>query len=191
MFIIAQFTIAKTWRQPKCLLTDERMKKNLTLLSHKKRLPCGSAGKEASCDVGDLGLNPGLRRSPGEGKGYLLQFSGLENSMDCIGHAVAKSWTWQSTFHLTAMRKKEVVSCAATQMDLEIITLRDASQTEKDRYMWYHLQMASKIRRKWTKPDSQKGRPTCGCQGGGVFREFGIDMNTQLYLKWITNKLLL
>ena len=42
----------------------------------------GSAGKESACNVGDLGLTPGLGRSPGEGKGYSLQYSGLENSMD-------------------------------------------------------------------------------------------------------------
>ena len=46
---------------------------------------CGSAGKESTCNVGDLGLIPGLGRSPGEGKGYPLQYSGLENSMDRIG----------------------------------------------------------------------------------------------------------
>ena len=46
--------------------------------------PCGSAGKQSSCNVGDLGLIPGLGRSPGERKGYPLQYSGLENSMDCI-----------------------------------------------------------------------------------------------------------
>ena len=46
--------------------------------------PCVSAGKESSCNVGDLGLIPGLRRSPGEGKGYPLQYSGLENSMDYV-----------------------------------------------------------------------------------------------------------
>ena len=52
--------------------------------------PCGSAGKEFACNVGDLGLIPGLGRSSGEGKGYLLQYSGLENSMDCIVHGVAE-----------------------------------------------------------------------------------------------------
>ena len=46
--------------------------------------PCGSAGKESACNVGDLGLIPGLGRSPGEGNGYPLQYSGPENSMDCI-----------------------------------------------------------------------------------------------------------
>ena len=52
-----------------------------------------SAGKESTCNVGDLGLVPGLDRSPGEGKGYPFQYSGLENSMDCIVHGVAKSRT--------------------------------------------------------------------------------------------------
>ena len=47
-------------------------------------LPCGSAGKGSACNVGDLGSIPGLERSPGEGKGYPLQYSALENSMDCI-----------------------------------------------------------------------------------------------------------
>ena len=44
--------------------------------------PCGSAGKESACNVGDLGSIPGVGRSLGEGKGYTLQYSGLENSMD-------------------------------------------------------------------------------------------------------------
>ena len=51
-----------------------------------------SVGKESACNAGDLSLIPGLRRSPGEGKGYPLQYYGLENSMDCIVHVVAKSW---------------------------------------------------------------------------------------------------
>ena len=44
--------------------------------------PCGSAGKESACNVGDLGSIPGLGRSPGEGNNYPLQYSGPENSMD-------------------------------------------------------------------------------------------------------------
>ena len=55
--------------------------------------PGGSAGKESACNAGDLGSVPGLGRSPGEGNGYPLQYSGLENSMDCIFHGVAKSQT--------------------------------------------------------------------------------------------------
>ena len=49
----------------------------------KKGFPCSSAGKESAYNVGDLGSIPGLGRSPGKGKGYPLQYSGLENSMDC------------------------------------------------------------------------------------------------------------
>ena len=45
-----------------------------------------SAGKESARNAGDPGSVPGLGRSPGEGNGYPLQFSGLENSMDCIIH---------------------------------------------------------------------------------------------------------
>ena len=44
---------------------------------------CGSAGKESACNAGDLGSIPGLGKSPGEGKGYPFQYSGLENFMDC------------------------------------------------------------------------------------------------------------
>ena len=65
--------------------------------------PCGSTGKESAHSVGDLGLIPGLGRSPGEGKGYPLQYSCLENSMDCIVHEVTKSQTWLSDFHFTSL----------------------------------------------------------------------------------------
>ena len=61
--------------------------------------PCGSAGKESACNAADLGSVPGLGRPPGEGKGYPLQCSGLENSMNCIFHGVAKSQTQLSSFH--------------------------------------------------------------------------------------------
>jgi len=53
--------------------------------------PGGSAGKESACNAGELGSIPGLGRSPGKEKGYPLQYSGLENSMDCTVHEVAKS----------------------------------------------------------------------------------------------------
>ena len=61
--------------------------------------PCGSAGKESTCNAGDLGLIPGLGRSHGEGKGYPLQYSGLDNSRDYAVHGVSKSWTRLSDFH--------------------------------------------------------------------------------------------
>ena len=55
--------------------------------------PYGSAGKESACNAGDHGLIPGLGRSPRKGKGYPLQYSGLENSMDCIVRGVTESDT--------------------------------------------------------------------------------------------------
>ena len=61
--------------------------------------PCCSAGKEFPCKAGDLDSIPGLGRSPGKGKGYPLQYSGLQNSMDCIVHGVTKSQTRLSDFH--------------------------------------------------------------------------------------------
>ena len=61
--------------------------------------PCGSASKESTCNAEDLGSIPGLGRSPGEGKGYPLQYSSLENSMDYTVHGVTKSQTQLSDFH--------------------------------------------------------------------------------------------
>ena len=58
-----------------------------------------AVGKESACNAGDLDSIPGLGRSPGEGKHYPLQYSGLENSKDCIVHGVAKSRTRLSGFH--------------------------------------------------------------------------------------------
>ena len=66
---------------------------------HSLGFPCGSAGKESACNAGDLGLIPELGRSPGEEKGYPLQYSGLENSMDYIVHGVPKSQIQLSNFH--------------------------------------------------------------------------------------------
>ena len=66
-------------------------------------LPDSSVGKESACNAEDLDSIPGLGRCPGEGNGYPLQYSGLENSMDSIVHGVAKSWTQLSDFHFTSM----------------------------------------------------------------------------------------
>ena len=69
--------------------------------------PDSSVGKESACNVGDLGSIPGLGRSPVEGKGYPLQYSGLENSMDCIVHGVEKSRIQLSDFTSTFTLKME------------------------------------------------------------------------------------
>ena len=61
--------------------------------------PCGSAGKESTCNGEDLSSISGLGWSPREGKGYPLQYSGLENSMACIVNGVTKRRTRLSDFH--------------------------------------------------------------------------------------------
>ena len=61
--------------------------------------PGSSAGKESTCNAGDLGSIPVLGRSPGEGKGYPLQYSGLENSRTVSTMGVTKSLTGPSDFH--------------------------------------------------------------------------------------------
>ena len=63
--------------------------------------PDGLAVKESTCNVGDRGSIPGLGRSPGGGNVYPFQYSGLENSTDCIVHGVAKSWTQLSDIHFS------------------------------------------------------------------------------------------
>ena len=59
----------------------------------RRDFPDSSVGKESTCNAGDTSWIPGLGRSPGEGKGYPLEYPGLENSMDCIVHGVTNRWT--------------------------------------------------------------------------------------------------
>ena len=66
--------------------------------------PGGSAGKELPCNSRDLSSVPGLGRCPGEGNSYPLQYSGLENSTDCIVHGVTKSWARLIDFHFQIIR---------------------------------------------------------------------------------------
>ena len=70
----------ETWVQS--LDQEDPLEKEMAIHSSILGLPCDSAGEESTCNVGDLGSIPGLGRSLGEGKGYPLQYSGLENSMD-------------------------------------------------------------------------------------------------------------
>ena len=78
-------------------LLSESQKEYLTIKKNYRQFfdalgfPDSSVGKESACSAGDPGSILGSGRSPGEGTGYPLQFSGLENSMDCIIHGVAKS----------------------------------------------------------------------------------------------------
>ena len=81
-------------------LLSLRIRKVLSLTAVRLQgFPDISVGKESACNAGDPSSIPGLGRSAREGKGYPLQYSGLENSMDCTVHGVAKSWTWPSDFH--------------------------------------------------------------------------------------------
>ena len=94
--------------------------------------PCGSAGKESTCSAGDLGLVPGLGRSPGEGKGYPLQYSGLEDSMDCIVHGVAKVRHDWATFTFSNARDAVLVPGRGTKMPhaAEQLSLSATTKTE-------------------------------------------------------------
>ena len=83
--------------------------------------PCGSAGKESACNGGDLGSIPGLGRSPGEGKGYPFQYSGLKNSMDCIAHGVTKNQTQLSGFHLLEIMYVLTAKIKLKMTDLTIL----------------------------------------------------------------------
>ena len=68
-------------------------------LSYNVGFPDNSVVKESACNAGNPGLIPGSGRSPGEGKGYLVQYSGLENFMYCTVHGVAKNRARLSDFH--------------------------------------------------------------------------------------------
>ena len=77
-----------TWVKLKCIMLREIGQAEEDKYHIILGFPGGSAGNESACNARDLGSIPGLGRSPGERKGYPLQYSGLENSMDCMVHGV-------------------------------------------------------------------------------------------------------
>ena len=87
--------------------------------------PGSSAGKESACNAGDLGSIPGLGRS-GEGKGYPLQYTSLEDPTYCIVHGVAKSRTGLSDVHFTCLSVKKEIPHFALKM-LPFILLSNSS----------------------------------------------------------------
>ena len=110
--VFLDFSCGSAGKESACNAGDPGLILNQENPLEKGRLPtpifldfsCGSAGKETACNVGDLSSIPGLGRSLGEGKGYPLQYSDLENSIDCIVHGVAKSRTRLSDFHFLSSR---------------------------------------------------------------------------------------
>ena len=88
---------------PCCYRVAKRLNQGAIPMRSKKKntmgFPDSSVGKESACNAGDPGFIPGSGRSPGEGIGYPLQYSGLKNSMDCIVHGAANSQTQLSEFH--------------------------------------------------------------------------------------------
>ena len=90
----------------------------------------GSAGKEAACIVWDLGLIPGLGRSPGEGKGSPLQCSGLENSMNCIVCGVTKSRTRLSKIGASLVAQR--VKCLPVMWETWVQSLGQEDPLEKE-----------------------------------------------------------
>ena len=97
-----QIRNCRMWSDWKC---------NGLLLLVVQGFPCGLAGKESACNAGDLDLIPGLGRSPGEGKGYPLQYPGQGNSVDCIVHGVTKSRTRLSNFHFCFINYAKAFDC--------------------------------------------------------------------------------
>ena len=98
--------------------------------------PDSSVGKESTCSAGDPGLIPRLGRSPGEGNGYPLQYSGLETSMDCIVHGVTEldGTEWHFHFHW-----KDPTCCRATKpmcYNYGACTLRSLKKTHKKTEKW-------------------------------------------------------
>ena len=115
---------------------------------HSGGFPSGSACKESTCNVGDLGSIPGLGRPPREGNGNPLQYSGLENSKDCIVHGVAKSQTGLSDFHSpnqtweSGCRFKRLEGYPGGQGLLETrVTnlVQEEGQTDDFNMVWDHL----------------------------------------------------
>ena len=89
-----------------------------------KILNCGRDGKESACNAEDLSSIPGLGRSPGKKNGYSLQYSGLDNSTDCIVHEVTKSWTRLSNFHFYFLLRASLVAQTVKNLPTKQIWIR-------------------------------------------------------------------
>ena len=102
------------------------------------------AGKESASNVGDLGSFPELGRFPGGGNCYPLQYSGLENSMDCIVHGVTKSWTWLSGFHIYSEHKAFLLLWARSwawvpELSSRLVSLLGLIRPLTVSFLWFFL----------------------------------------------------
>ena len=89
----------ETKHRTEYFLKEQKHKLKKCTVELSRGVPGGPDSKESACNVGDPGSIPGLGRSPRERNGYPLQYSGLQNSMDCIVHRMAKSQTRLNDFH--------------------------------------------------------------------------------------------
>ena len=119
-------------------------------------LPCDSAGKESACSAGDLRSMPGLGRFPGEGKGYPLQYSGLENFMDYTVHRIAKSRTRPSNFHFHRKNWGQDC-CSVPQSCLTLCDPMDCSLPDQDGGRV--VSMGIEITRSWERGVESDGEP--------------------------------
>ena len=94
----------------------KKKKKNICMC---KGFPDSSVGKESTCNARDPSLIPGSGRSAGEGIGYPLQYSGLENPMDCIVHRVPKNGTQLGCFHYYVCITESL--CYIARMDTTLL----------------------------------------------------------------------
>ena len=112
-----------------CLISD-----CLGLVFYSLGVPGVSDGKESACNEGNMGSIPGLGRYPGKGNSYPLQYSGLENSMDCIVHGVAKSQTQLNDFHiLWALRIRTTDYCVKGKTN-PVLTHSQFGEYQKQRF---------------------------------------------------------
>ena len=154
--------------------------------------PGGSAGKESTCNAGDLGSIPGLRRSPGEGKGYPLQYSGLENSMDCIIHGVAESnMTERLSFSLSniAVHVSFGIMVFSRYTPRSVIAgLYGSAIVSKETTTMFSMLLLEKWYSSWQRRNrdtdiENKPMDTKVGKGGGMNWEIRIDICILLYIK--------
>ena len=97
-----------------------------------------------------MGSIPGLGKFPGEGKGYPLQYYGLENSMDCIVHGVAKSPTQPSDFYFTSLIHKDIyiythIQCVCVCVALGCCTFWDKPTKDFRKKFLFHFIIGRKL----------------------------------------------